>query len=57
MIRGHHRFGRVARWGLAAAFALVVLAGCEHGNLAFDHSTATFSLPVGAGSHQPFPSP
>ena len=52
MVRYHRRSGRVVRWGLAAAFALVVLAGCEHGNLAFDHSTGTFSLPVGAGSHE-----
>jgi hypothetical protein len=41
--------GRVGRW-LAAALALAVLAGCEHGSLSFDKSTGQFKLPVGAGS-------
>jgi hypothetical protein len=43
--------GRVGRW-LAAALALAVLAGCEHGSLSFDKSTGQFKLPVGAGSRQ-----
>jgi hypothetical protein len=41
--------GAVGRW-LAAALALAVLAGCEHGSLSFDKSTGQFKLPVGAGS-------
>jgi len=37
----------------AAALILVLLAGCEHGQLSFDNSTGQFSLPIGAGSsHQ-----
>lgn len=39
------------RW-LAAALALAVLAGCEHGQLSFDQSTGQFRLPIGAGSGQ-----
>jgi len=38
--------------GLAAALAVAVLAGCEHGNLSYDSSSGTFNLPIGAGSHQ-----
>jgi hypothetical protein len=41
--------GRAARW-LAAALALAVLAGCEHGSPAFDRSTGQFRVPLGAGS-------
>jgi hypothetical protein len=52
MINRHHRRSTAVCWALAAALALVVLEGCEHGNLSFDDSTGTFSLPVGAGSHQ-----
>ena len=35
---------------LATAVILVLLAGCEHGQLSFDNSTGQFSLPIGAGS-------
>ena len=35
---------------LAAAVILVLLAGCEHGQLSFDSSTGQFNLPIGAGS-------
>jgi hypothetical protein len=49
----HRRAGAaLARW-LTASLALVVLAGCEHGNLSFDQSTGRFNLPIGAGSHEP----
>ena len=44
-------FGRAGRW-LAAALALAVLAGCEHGQLSFDRSTGQFNLPIGAGSRE-----
>jgi hypothetical protein len=44
--------GAVCRW-LVAALATATLAGCEHGNLSFDHSTGTFNLPIGAGSNEP----
>jgi len=48
MIARHRR--ALYRW-LAAALATVALAACEHGNLSFDNSDGTFSLPIGAGSH------
>lgn len=41
--------GRSGRW-LAAALALAVLAGCEHGPISFDSSSGQFKVPVGAGS-------
>ena len=41
--------GRVAPW-LAAALALAVLAGCEHGQLSFDRNTGQFNVPIGQGS-------
>jgi hypothetical protein len=47
--RGHT--GRVGRW-LAAALALAVLAGCEHGPISFDRSSGQFKVPVGAGSRE-----
>jgi hypothetical protein len=40
---------RAGRW-LAAALALAVLVGCEHGSPAFDRSTGQFRVPLGAGS-------
>ncbi len=43
--------GRVGRW-LAAALALAVLAGCEHGDLSFNRDTGQFNVPIGAGSGQ-----
>ncbi len=43
--------GRVGRW-LAAALALVVLAGCEHGQLSFNRDTGQFNVPIGAGSKE-----
>jgi hypothetical protein len=49
MISQHHRV--VCSW-LAGAFILIALAGCEHGDLSFDRSSGTFSLPIGDGSHQ-----
>ena len=48
MIGRHHRIAW--RW-LAAVFA-IALAGCEHGDLSFDRSSGTFSLPIGDGSHE-----
>jgi hypothetical protein len=44
-------FGRVGRW-LAAALALAVLAGCEHGQLSFNRDTGQFNVPIGAGSRE-----
>ena len=49
MIGRHHRV--VYRW-LTALFMLIALAGCEHGDLSFDRSSGTFSLPIGDGSHE-----
>ncbi|HUL04931.1 MAG TPA: hypothetical protein VLV76_01270 [Candidatus Acidoferrum sp.] len=49
MIGRHHRL--VCRW-LAGLFVLMALAGCEHGDLAFDRSSGTFSLPIGDGSRE-----
>jgi hypothetical protein len=43
--------GRVGRW-LAAALALATLAGCEHGQLAFNRDTGQFDMPIGAGSRE-----
>jgi hypothetical protein len=43
--------GPVGRW-LAAALALAVLAGCEHGPISFDRSSGQFKVPVGAGSRE-----
>jgi hypothetical protein len=43
--------GRVGRW-FAAALALAVLAGCEHGQLSFNRDTGQFNVPIGAGSGQ-----
>ncbi len=43
--------GRAERW-LAAALALAVLAGCEHGPISFDRSSGQFKVPVGAGSRE-----
>jgi hypothetical protein len=43
--------GRAGRW-LAAALALAVLAGCEHGQLSFDRDTGQFNVPIGAGSKE-----
>ncbi len=43
--------GRVWRW-LAAALALAVLAGCEHGQLSFNRDTGQFEMPIGAGSRE-----
>jgi len=43
----HHR--AIYQW-LAMAAMLAALAGCEHGDLSFDHSSGTFSLPIGEGS-------
>ena len=43
--------GRAGRW-LAAALALAVLAGCEHGQLSFNRDTGQFNLPIGAGSRE-----
>jgi hypothetical protein len=43
--------GRAGRW-LAAALALAVLAGCEHGQLSFNRDTGQFNVPIGAGSGQ-----
>ena len=48
MIGRHQRVA--CRW-LAAAFMVIGLAGCEHGNLSFDQSSGTFRLPIGDGSH------
>jgi len=45
------RLGQAGRW-LAAALALAVLAGCEHGELSFNRDTGQFSVPIGAGSHK-----
>jgi hypothetical protein len=42
---------RVGRW-LAAALALAVLAGCEHGQLSFNRDTGQFNVPIGAGSRE-----
>jgi hypothetical protein len=41
----------VGRW-VAAALALAVLAGCEHGPISFDRSSGQFKVPVGAGSRE-----
>jgi len=49
MLGSHHR---VACCWLAAMFMAIALAGCEHGDLSFDDSSGTFSLPIGAGSHE-----
>jgi hypothetical protein len=49
MIGWHHWVAY--RW-LAALFMLIALAGCEHGDLSFDRSSGTFSLPIGDGSHE-----
>jgi hypothetical protein len=49
MIGWHHRV--TCRW-LAAVFALIALAGCEHGDLSFDRSSGAFTLPIGDGSHE-----
>jgi len=49
MVYRHHRVA--CRW-LMAAFVLMALAGCEHGDLSFDNSSGTFSLPIGDGSHE-----
>ena len=43
--------GRAGRW-LAAALALAVLAGCEHGQLSFNRDTGQFGIPIGAGSRE-----
>jgi hypothetical protein len=43
--------GRAGRW-LAAALALAVLAGCEHGQLSFNRDTGQFEMPIGAGSRE-----
>jgi hypothetical protein len=43
--------GRLGRW-LAAALALAVLAGCEHGDLSFNRDTGQFGIPIGAGSRE-----
>jgi hypothetical protein len=43
--------GRAGRW-LAAALALVTLAGCEHGQLSFNRETGQFNVPIGAGSRE-----
>jgi hypothetical protein len=43
--------GGVGRW-LAAALALALLAGCEHGQLSFNRETGQFSVPIGAGSRE-----
>jgi hypothetical protein len=45
------RLGQAGRW-FAAALALAVLAGCEHGELSFNRDTGQFSVPIGAGSHK-----
>jgi hypothetical protein len=37
---------------LAAALALAVLAGCEHGQLSFNRDTGQFSVPIGQGSNR-----
>jgi hypothetical protein len=49
----HHRvcLAGAGRW-LAAALALAVLAGCEHGALSFNRDTGQFSVPIGAGSRE-----
>ena len=47
---GRHLRG-ACRW-LTAAFLLIALVGCEHGDLSFDHSSGTFRLPIGDGSHE-----
>jgi hypothetical protein len=49
MIGRHH--GVVYLW-LAAGFMAMALAGCEHGDLSFDHSSGTFRLSIGDGSHE-----
>lgn len=49
MIGRQHRFVYL---GLTALFMLFALAGCEHGDLSFDRSSGTFSLPIGDGSHE-----
>jgi len=49
MVYRHHR--STCRW-LTVAFMLMALAGCEHGDLSFDNSSGTFSLPIGDGSHE-----
>ena len=46
------RHRRVAYRWLAAVFISVALAGCEHGDVSFDRSSGTFSLPIGDGSHE-----
>ena len=43
--------GRAGRW-LAAALALAMLAGCEHGQLSFNRDTGQFNVPIGAGSRE-----
>jgi len=49
MIDRHHR--TAYRW-IAAMTVLIALAGCEHGDLSFDHSSGMFELPIGDGSHE-----
>jgi hypothetical protein len=51
MITCDQKRRRAVCWGLVAMLALIVLAGCEHGDLSFDNSSGTFTMPVGAGSH------
>jgi len=43
--------GGAGRW-LAAALALAVLAGCEHGQVSFNRETGQFDVPIGAGSRE-----
>ena len=43
--------GRIGRW-FAAALAVAVLAGCEHGQLSFNRDTGQFGIPIGAGSRE-----
>ena len=43
--------GGAGRW-LAAALALAVLAGCEHGQVSFNQETGQFNVPIGAGSRE-----
>jgi len=49
MIGRHHG---VAYRRLEAVLFLMALAGCEHGDLSFDHASGTFTLPIGEGSHE-----
>ena len=49
MVGRHRRI--VCRW-VSGEFMLIALAGCEHGDLSFDRSSGTFSLPIGNGSHE-----